>query len=179
MQHDKYAKISGADADNGYDGLDDLEMDGFDNADTTGWQESDNRLLSAVLASANADASTSTTSIVNENGTNEGGSGELFGLEEDSSTMDKIVIISQQSGPVIASFFLGLIGTFVNLLFAGRFIPTDGDRSVVFAGISLANMFVNVSCLSLLIGMSSAVETLGSQHNGAGKMTIDRNVFMR
>ncbi|KAJ1437173.1 mate-domain-containing protein [Ochromonadaceae sp. CCMP2298] len=29
-------------------------------------------------------------------------------------------------------------------------------------------MFVSVSCLSLLIGMSSAVETLGSQHNGAG-----------
>ena len=29
-------------------------------------------------------------------------------------------------------------------------------------------MFANVSCLSILIGMSSAVETLGSQHNGAG-----------
>lgn len=32
----------------------------------------------------------------------------------------------------------------------------------------MANMFANVSCLSVLIGMSSAVETLGSQHNGAG-----------
>lgn len=30
-------------------------------------------------------------------------------------------------------------------------------------------MFVNVTSLSLLVGMSSAVETLGSQHNGAGE----------
>jgi hypothetical protein len=29
-------------------------------------------------------------------------------------------------------------------------------------------MFANVSCLSILIVMSSAVEILGSQHNGAG-----------
>lgn len=93
---------------------------------------------------------------------------ELFGLDEKSSNTKKMLILSKQSAPVVMSFFLGLLGSFINLLFAGRFVPTTGDRSIVFAGISLANMFANVSCLSLLIGMSSAVETLGSQHNGAG-----------
>ncbi len=93
---------------------------------------------------------------------------ELFGLDENSSNIKKMLILSKQSAPVVMSFFLGLLGSFINLLFAGRFVPTSGDRSIVFAGISLANMFANVSCLSLLIGMSSAVETLGSQHNGAG-----------
>eukprot|EP01032_Pedospumella_encystans_P014245 gene14245-16375_t len=93
---------------------------------------------------------------------------ELFGLDENSSNVKKMLILSKQSAPVVMSFFLGLLGSFINLLFAGRFVPTTGDRSIVFAGISLANMFANVSCLSLLIGMSSAVETLGSQHNGAG-----------
>ena len=98
---------------------------------------------------------------------------ELFGLDENSTTIKKMLILSKQSAPVVMSFFLGLLGSFINLLFAGRFVPTTGDRSIVFAGISLANMFANVSCLSLLIGMSSAVETLGSQHNGAG--TIHAN----
>jgi hypothetical protein len=74
----------------------------------------------------------------------------------------------KQSAPVIASFFFGLVGNFINLLFAGWSVHTYGDRSVVFAGISLANMFVYVTRLSLLLGMSSAVETLGSKHNGAG-----------
>ena len=36
-------------------------------------------------------------------------------------------------------------------------------------GISLANIFINVTSISILVGMSSAVETLGSQHNGAGE----------
>lgn len=97
---------------------------------------------------------------------------ELFGMEESTPTLTKLMIISKQSAPVIISFFLGLLGSFINLLFAGRFIPTEGDRNVDFAGISLANMFANVTCLSLLIGMSSAVETLGSQHNGAGEQYV-------
>ena len=37
----------------------------------------------------------------------------------------------------------------------------------MFAGITLGAMFYNVSCRSLLIGLTSAVDTLASQHNGA------------
>ena len=95
-------------------------------------------------------------------------SGALFGLNEKSSVTEKIYYLSGRSAPVIISFFLSLSGSLINLLFAGRFVPTTGDRSIVFAGISLGNMFANVTCFSLLIGMSSAIETLGSQHNGAG-----------
>jgi hypothetical protein len=134
------------------------------------WKESDNELLSAIVASSKnfqdkekADSTADTDSASSD-------SDELFGLDEDSTNASKLIILSKQSAPVIASFFLGLVGNFINLLFAGRFVPTDGDRSVVFAGISLANMFVNVTCMSLLLGMSSAVETLGSQHNGAGTL---------
>lgn len=96
------------------------------------------------------------------------GEGELFGLTDESSRYDQIMILMQQAVPVIISFFLSIGGTFINLVFAGQFVHESGDQSAVFAGVSLANMFANVSCLSLLIGMSSAVETLGSQHNGAG-----------
>lgn len=93
---------------------------------------------------------------------------DLFGLSEGSSRAEKIFMLGKQSAPVIVSFFLGLSGSLINLLFAGRFVPTTGDRSIVFAGISLGNMFASVTCFSLLVGMSSAIETLGSQHNGAG-----------
>lgn len=104
-------------------------------------------------------------------------SGALFGLNEKSSVSEKIYYLSCRSAPVIISFFLSLSGSLINLLFAGRFVPTTGDRSVVFAGISLGNMFANVTCFSLLIGMSSAIETLGSQHNGAGIKHLSLFVF--
>lgn len=102
----------------------------------------------------------------------DGESGDLFGLNEESSTFEKITHLSRRSLPVIISFFLSLSGSLINLLFAGRFVASGAERSVVFAGVSLGNMFANVTCFSLLIGMSSAIETLGSQHNGAGKRTI-------
>ncbi len=93
---------------------------------------------------------------------------ELFGLEENSNGYQILNVLTKQAVPVIISFFLSVGGTFINLIFAGQYVHESGDRSAVFAGVSLANMFANVSCLSVLIGMSSAVETLGSQHNGAG-----------
>ncbi len=94
--------------------------------------------------------------------------GELFGLSEESTEYDQLRVLISQSVPVIISFFLSIGGTFTNLVFAGQYVHESGDKSAVFAGVSLANMFANVSCLSILIGMSGAVETLGSQHNGAG-----------
>ena len=92
---------------------------------------------------------------------------ELFGLNENSSNLTRLNILTKQSAPAIIAFFLGLGGSFINLLFAGRFVHANNERSVIFAGISLANMFANVTFFSLIIGMSSAVETLGSQYNGA------------
>lgn len=45
--------------------------------------------------------------------------------------------------------------------------PGESQGTVTFAGISLANMYANVTGFALLVGMSSAVETLASQQNGA------------
>jgi hypothetical protein len=170
MTKDSYATLADTDLD--------LESEHdvrnlFKNGGETGidgeWKESDNELLSAIVASSKSFQDKGKSDSTGDSESSSSDSDELFGLDEDSTNAAKLIILSKQSAPVIASFFLGLVGNFINLLFAGRFIPTDGDRSVVFAGISLANMFVNVTCLSLLLGMSSAVETLGSQHNGAGK----------
>jgi MATE family multidrug resistance protein len=93
---------------------------------------------------------------------------ELFGLTENSSTITTLITLTRQSVPVIISFFLGIGGTFIILVFAGNYVHESGDKSTVLAGVSLANMFANVSWVSILIGMSTAVETLCSQHNGAG-----------
>lgn len=92
---------------------------------------------------------------------------ELFGLKTTSTPAEQYYVLVTQSIPVIISFFLGIGGTFINLVFAGQYTHESGNKSAVFAGVSLANMFANVSCMSILIGMSSAVETLGSQYNGA------------
>ena len=62
---------------------------------------------------------------------------------------------------------------FINLFFAGQYSVE------VFAGISLANMFANVSYVSLLVGMSGAVETLASNLNGAGSHRMVGVVLQR
>lgn len=169
--NENYASLG---IEDGYDTLEDPATDGL----TLNPLAAATETLLAKSSSTHS-VSTTTTNPVTENtlqgasdtasDSGESEADELFGLDEQSTNLEKIIILSKQSAPVIMSFFLGLLGSFINLLFAGRFVPTHGgDRSIVFAGISLANMFANVSCLSLLIGMSSAVETLGSQHNGAG-----------
>lgn len=74
------------------------------------------------------------------------------GIDENSSTNERLQVLVAQAGPVTISFFLGFAGTFTNLIFASHFVAEDGSASTVFAGVSLANMFANVSCMSLLIG---------------------------
>jgi hypothetical protein len=76
-------------------------------------------------------------------------------IDENSSTYERLQVLVAQAGPVTISFFLGFTGTFTNLIFASHFISEDGSASTVFAGVSLANMFANVSCMSLLIGTKS------------------------
>jgi MATE family multidrug resistance protein len=93
---------------------------------------------------------------------------ELFGLTKDSSKVECLLVLTKQSIPVIIAFFLQVGATFINLVFASQYKEGHGSKSTVFTGISLANMFANVSCLSILIGMTGAIETLASQNNGAG-----------
>ena len=93
-------------------------------------------------------------------------------LHDNSSGQERLIVLLKQSLPVIAAFFFQYAGTFTSLLFASHY-TNSVDGSMVFAGVSLANMFVNVTCLSLLVGMSAGIETLASQYNGAQQYTGD------
>lgn len=74
---------------------------------------------------------------------------ELFGLHEGSTTQEQLEVLVSQSIPVVISFFLGVGGTFINLVFAGNYVHENGDRSTVFAGVSLANVRHSITaCLS-------------------------------
>ena len=87
-------------------------------------------------------------------------------LHDNSSGQECLIVLLKQSLPVVAAFFFQYAGSFTSLLFASHY-TNSVDGSMVFAGVSLANMFVNVTCLSLLVGMSAGIETLASQYNGA------------
>jgi MATE family multidrug resistance protein len=107
---------------------------------------------------------------------------ELFGMTDSSSYFEILNVLIMQSFPAVISYFLHIGGNFITLFFAG-FYSLDGDNNIVFAGISLASMFANVSCLSILVGMSGALETLGSQHNGSGNyeevgFALQRSIFV-
>lgn len=90
---------------------------------------------------------------------------DLETLEKASSFFRSKRLLTQ-SFPVIFSFVVSMGTTFITQYFAGHF-ELEGSKSAVFAGIALAIMYYNVTCRSLLIGMTSAVDTLASQHNGA------------
>jgi Na+-driven multidrug efflux pump len=53
-------------------------------------------------------------------------------------------------------------------------VDMDGSSSgtVTFAGISLANMYANVTGFAFLNGMSTAVETVASLQNGAKRYEV-------
>lgn len=67
------------------------------------------------------------------------------------------------------SFFCTGAGAYmINLIFAGQYVHSKTMAAdAILAGVSLAVTFVSITWLSVIIGMSAAVETLCSQHNGA------------
>ena len=104
-------------------------------------------------------------------------SGEVS-VDEKSSTKERLFILLAQAGPVTVSFFLGFAGTFTNLVFASHFISEDGSKSVVFAGVSLANTFANVSCMSLLIGNDPFIDEFHSLHTNSNSTVLFDNCNM-
>lgn len=61
---------------------------------------------------------------------------DLFGLDENSSILTKLIILNRQSSPVIVTLVFYLGGDIINFLFAGRYIPSD-NNSQILAGIPL------------------------------------------
>lgn len=105
-------------------------------------------------------------------------------LDELSPRNDKVKHLLKAAWPVITSFFLSIIGNFILMVFAGHAHEKNGlTVATVFAGVSLSNLFCNVTFRSLIIGMTGAMETLGSQNNGAGRYaevgrTLHRSIFV-
>ena len=79
---------------------------------------------------------------------------DLFGLDENSSVLAKLIILNRQSSPVILSYFLSLGGNFINLLFAGRFINSY-DRNQVFAGMEIDCLY-DYDCI---VGLDCNIST--------------------
>lgn len=95
-------------------------------------------------------------------------------IDESASSLERLKILSETAAPVVLTFFLSILGNFVQLIFAGhlQISPSGNEKqsptpAQIFAAISLANMFANVTYKSIIIGLSGSIETLGSQHNGA------------
>ncbi len=59
--------------------------------------------------------------------------------------------------PAMVSMILGLFVEVLNSIFVGNL-----GKEEVMAGVGMANMYMNVTCLSLLWGMNMVLNTLGS-----------------
>jgi Na+-driven multidrug efflux pump len=87
-------------------------------------------------------------------------------LDASSSIGQRLRALLTIAAPLVFSYFLRLGESFIAIYFASHLSRAENDTAI-FAGISLAQMFVTISSVSLFIGMSTALETLGSQFNGA------------
>jgi Na+-driven multidrug efflux pump len=80
--------------------------------------------------------------------------------------------------PIATALVLEVMCNFISLFFASR-VHSNIAPGIIFAGVSLSTMFANVTCFSFHEGMTGAVETLGSQANGAGDFRKVGIVLMR
>jgi multidrug resistance protein, MATE family len=91
---------------------------------------------------------------------------DVFDFNENSSPLEQLMKILQNSLPTMLSLFMTLLSMTITMLFAGV-ITTRAHNNNIFAGISLAATFADVSFFSFVYGFLSATETLSSQKNGA------------
>lgn len=108
-------------------------------------------------------------------------------ISESNTLRERMGILFENAAPIIMTFFLSLSGSFVNLIFCGHLSSLShhdaATTAQIFAGISLANMYANVTFRSIIIGLTGGIETLGSQNNGAGNyrevgLTLWRSVLV-
>ena len=108
---------------------------------------------------------------------------DIITTDENSSFWHLIYLLFRRAIPVCVGFVLMFLMNFITMTFAGHIqmlnndIDTD-EATAIFAGISLANMFAVVSFLSLIIGTSSAVDTLASQNYG-GKNYVEVGIILQ
>jgi multidrug resistance protein, MATE family len=133
---------------------------------------------------ASVDGDLSAVKIGSSAAGDEGDTDDLFKDSDENTDANELTWkLIRNAAPVIAAFFLSTIGNFVLMIFAGHSPSKSPPLAVVFAGVALSNIYCNVTYRSIIIGMTGAVETLGSQDNGAGEyrqvgLTLQRSIFV-
>ena len=82
--------------------------------------------------------------------------------EEKSNRCQMAIIVYQRAIPLALTFSLGNVANFIMLYFAGHLPAEEEGSTETFAGVSMSILFSNISCLSIFVGMTGAVETLGT-----------------
>lgn len=92
---------------------------------------------------------------------------EIRNTDVNCSTTHLSLLLAKRAVPVCLGFLFMYLNSFITLTYAGHLNLDADKRDAVFAGVSLAIMTGNVSFVSLMVGMSSGIDTLCSQHFGA------------
>lgn len=86
----------------------------------------------------------------------------IFLFNENTNNTIVLKLLIQRSVPVTLRYLLQHLCIFITMLYAGSFHNTK-----TFAGISLTNLIINMTFMSVMFGMSSSSDTLCSQYYGA------------
>lgn len=92
---------------------------------------------------------------------------EIRNTDVNCTTLHLSLLLAKRAIPVCLGFLFMYLNSFITLTYAGHLNLDPDKRDAVFAGVSLATMTANVSFVSLMVGMSSGIDTLCSQHFGA------------
>jgi hypothetical protein len=82
-------------------------------------------------------------------------------MKSPASWFQIAVIVYQRAIPLALTFSLGNVANFIMLYFAGHLPAEEEGSTETFAGVSMSILFTSISCLSIFLGMTGAVETLG------------------
>jgi len=88
-------------------------------------------------------------------------------LQKDLSCSTARTNILKIALPSIASLWFGYLAEVINTIFIGTL-----NDEVLITSLGLGNMTVNTAVLSILIGLSSTLETLIPQSYGAGNLKL-------
>lgn len=91
-------------------------------------------------------------------------------INSETSTFHRLLAFFRLALPISISSLFSLSGGLMVLFFSSQLKQSRDDiefAGLLFAAVSLSNMFMNVTALAPLSGMTGAVETLVSQYFGA------------
>ena len=97
-------------------------------------------------------------------------------INEDMTIFNRIYVIIKLAYPLLVSFMIRQGHPALTLFFTG-YISKVTKNTKIFAGISLASMFMNVAFISICQGMATAIVTLCSRYNGSNNF-IDVGIVL-